>query len=140
MLDEVTQELLQLNARLLKSISTGDWATYQELCDPSLTAFEPEAAGQLVEGMDFHRFYFELGGFRGHHQTTMCAPRVRVMGDVAVVAYVRLNQRVGADGAPYTTAFEETRVWQRQDGRWRHVHFHRSVPRPTGSEAVPPRE
>ena len=23
-------------------------------------------------------------------------------------------------------AFEETRVWQRRDGRWRHVHFHRS--------------
>ena len=58
----------------------------------------------------------------------MCAPRVRVMGDVAVVAYVRLVQRVGTDGQPVTAAVEETRVWQRQAGRWKHVHFHRSAP------------
>ena len=33
--------------------------------------------GQLVEGLAFHRYYFDLGGIRGRHQTTMCAPRVR---------------------------------------------------------------
>ena len=120
-------ELLQLNQRLLDSIACADWATYQELCDPSLTAFEPEAMGQLVEGMEFHHFYFQLGGVKGQHQTTMCSPRVRVMGDVAVIAYVRLNQRIGAEGSPFTTATEETRVWQRQDGQWKHVHFHRSA-------------
>jgi calcium/calmodulin-dependent protein kinase (CaM kinase) II len=76
--------------------------------------------------MEFHRFYFDLGGAKGTHHTTMCSPRVRLMGDVAVIAYVRLNQRVGGDGAPYTAGVEETRVWQRRDGRWRHVHFHRS--------------
>jgi len=50
------------------------------------------------------------------------------MGDVAVVSYVRLNQRVTGDGTPATDSFEETRVWQKQNGKWRHVHFHRSVP------------
>ena len=50
------EELLRLNQRLLESIATADWAAYEELCDPSLTAFEPEALGQLVEGLDFHRF------------------------------------------------------------------------------------
>src|SRR4029077_4867021 len=100
------QELLDLNQRLLDSIAQGDWATYQELCDPTLTAFEPEARGQLVEGMDFHRFYFNLGGPKGQHHTSLCAPRGRLMGDAAVVSYVRLNQRVGGDGAPYTAAFE----------------------------------
>jgi calcium/calmodulin-dependent protein kinase (CaM kinase) II len=124
------QELLELNQRLLESIAHGDWATYQELCDPSLTAFEPEGKGQLIEGIPFHHFYFQLGGFQGPRQTTMCAPRVRLMGDVAVVAYVRLNQRLGGDGTPVTAAFEETRVWQRQNGRWRHVHFHRSTMQP----------
>jgi calcium/calmodulin-dependent protein kinase (CaM kinase) II len=120
-------ELLMLTQRLLESIATGDWATYQDLCDPGLTAIEPEAHGQLVEGMAFHRFYFDLGGVRGRHHTTMAAPHVRVMGDVAVVAYVRLVQRVGPDGLPVTAAGAETRVWQRRDGRWRHVHFHRST-------------
>ena len=126
MTEPETTELLQLTQRLLDSITTGDWATYQELCDPGLTAFEPEAPGQLVEGLAFHRFYFDLGGIRGRHQTTVCSPRVRVLGDVAVVAYVRLVQRVGPEGAPVTVAHAETRVWQRRDGRWRHVHFHRS--------------
>ncbi len=127
MSDPRPEELLQLNQRLLDAITSGDWAVYQELCDPILTAFEPEGKGQLVEGLDFHHFYFKLGGRSREHQTTMCSPRVRIMGEVAVVAYVRLNQRVGEDGAPVTTAVEETRVWQRNNGRWKHVHFHRSA-------------
>jgi calcium/calmodulin-dependent protein kinase (CaM kinase) II len=124
---DVSHELLDLNQRLLDSIARADWSTYQDLCDPTLTAFEPEAHGQLVEGMAFHRFYFNLGGATGRHNTTMCSPRVRLMGDVAVVTFVRINQRVGADGSPHTAAIEETRVWQRLEGRWRHVHFHRSL-------------
>jgi calcium/calmodulin-dependent protein kinase (CaM kinase) II len=122
-----TQELLRLTQQLLDSITDGDWATYQALCDPSLTAFEPEAPGQLVEGLAFHRFYFELGGVRGRHQTTLCSPHVRLLGDVAIVAYARLIQRVGPDGQAVTEATNETRVWHRTEGRWRHVHFHRTA-------------
>lgn len=33
----------------------------RKICDPHLTAFEPESMGNLVEGMDFHKFYFENG-------------------------------------------------------------------------------
>ena len=33
---------------------------------------------------------------------------------------------------PATVQSEETRVWQRRDGRWMNVHFHRS-----GSSHVP---
>lgn len=36
-----------------------DAALCRKICDPGLTSFEPEALGNLVEGMDFHRFYFE---------------------------------------------------------------------------------
>ena len=102
-------------------------ATYQELSDPALTAFEPEAKGQLVEGLAFHQFYFQLASGRSRQKTTMCAPQARLLGDVAVVTYIRLDQRLGADGSPETTATNETRVWQRQQGRWRQVHFHRSL-------------
>jgi calcium/calmodulin-dependent protein kinase (CaM kinase) II len=119
-------ELLALTQRLLDAIAAGDWPTYEELCAPDLTAFEPEACGQLVEGLAFHHFYFDLADPSIRRQTTMTSPRVRVMGDVAVVTYGRVNQRAGADGVPHSTAFAETRVWQRQGGRWRHVHFHRS--------------
>ena len=43
------EELLSLTNRLLEAIATGDWETYQLLCDPTLSAFEPEARGQSVE-------------------------------------------------------------------------------------------
>jgi calcium/calmodulin-dependent protein kinase (CaM kinase) II len=125
---QAAQELLLLTQRLLESIASADWTTYQEMCDPTLTAYEPEGRGQLVEGLPFHRFYFELGGAQGSHNTTMCSPRVRLMGDVALMTYVRLNQRLGKDGAPVTSPSEETRVWQRSGGTWKHVHFHRSTP------------
>lgn len=38
-----------------------------KICDPGLTSFEPEALGNLVEGHDFHRFYFENGKFQNTH-------------------------------------------------------------------------
>ncbi len=128
MTDNVAQELLKLNQQLLDAIVQADWPKYQELCDPSITCFEPEASGQLVAGMDFHHFYFKLGPTQGQHCTTMASPHVRVMGEVAVVSYLRLNQRMLADGSPVTRTVEETRVWQKQGGRWKHVHFHRSAP------------
>jgi ketosteroid isomerase-like protein len=128
MSDDEPEMLLQLTQRLLEAIASGDWNTYAELCDPTLSCFEPEARGHLVEGMPFHRFYFDLGPTRGPKTTTLASPKVRVMGDAAVVAYVRLIQGIGEQGQPFTTAFEETRVWQRQNGRWKHVHFHRSQP------------
>lgn len=124
----ITDDLLRLSQRLLDSITTADWATYEALCDPTLTAFEPEALGQLVESVGFHRYFFDLGGVRGKHQTTMASPRVRILGDTAIVTYVRLTQRLQADGSALTTSHEETRVWHRSEGQWRMVHFHRSIP------------
>ncbi|MFQ5734811.1 MAG: DUF4440 domain-containing protein [Planctomycetaceae bacterium] len=129
MLDESTEptaDLLELSRRLLDVIDAGDWDAYAELCDPTLTAYEPEAVGRLVAGMEFHRFYFDGARRPARQQSTISSADVRLMGDVAVVAYVRLVQRAEADGSPVTIAFEETRVWRRCDGEWRHVHFHRS--------------
>ena len=123
------QEIVALNQRLLEAISAADWKTYEELCDPELTCFEPEARGHLVQGLAFHRFYFDLGAGSAARNTCIASPVVKFCGDdVAVVAYIRLTQKVGDEGQPTTTATEETRIWQRQGNRWRHVHFHRSAP------------
>ena len=119
-------ELLELNQQLLESIATGDWEIYQELCDPTITAFEPEGRGHLIQGLEFHRFYFELGRAEGPRTTSMSSPKVRMMGDVAVVTYVRLVQSLNESGGPVTSHYEEPRVWQMQQGKWQHVHFHRS--------------
>ncbi|MGD0896603.1 MAG: DUF4440 domain-containing protein [Thermoguttaceae bacterium] len=120
-------EILALTGRLLESISQGDWETYEQLCDPSITAFEPEARGALIHGTAFHHFYFELAASPGPQNTTVCDPHVRILGDVAVVSYVRLVQRLGDGGKPVTHRSEETRVWHRREGVWRHVHFHRTA-------------
>jgi len=125
MSEAVEKEVLALNQRLLESIANADWKTYEELVDPTLTCFEPEALGQLVEGLPFHKFYFQLGAAKAGHSTTMASPHVRVLGDVAILAYVRLNQRLTAEG-PKVSGIEETRVWQKQSGKWKHVHFHRA--------------
>jgi hypothetical protein len=120
-------QLLDLTRQLLSSIADQDWSTYTRLCDPSLTCFEPESRGQLVEGMDFHKFYFELKVGRSPRNTTLVSPHVRLLGsDAGVVSYIRLIQKLDAEGAPVTSAVEETRVWQRIQGEWKHVHFHRS--------------
>lgn len=125
---ELQTELLALNQRLLDAIVQRNWQTYAELCHESLTAFEPESCGQLVSGLAFHRFYFDLPAAGRPVQVTMVSPHVRVLSeDAAVVCYVRLTQTIDAAGKPVETAVQETRVWQRVDGRWRHVHFHRSA-------------
>lgn len=119
-------ELLALTQRLLDCIQAADWETYEQLCDPTLTAFEPEAAGQLIGGLPFHKYYFDLGPSKAPRQTSICGPHVRVMGDVAIVSYVRLTQKLDEAGRPVTASTMETRVWQKVSGTWKHVHFHRS--------------
>lgn len=34
---------------------------YRKFVDPTITCFEPEAMGNLIVGMDFHKFYFDHG-------------------------------------------------------------------------------
>jgi calcium/calmodulin-dependent protein kinase (CaM kinase) II len=121
-------ELVELTKQLLASIAARDWKLYAELCDERMTCFEPEARGHLVEGLAFHKYYFDLPATGGTRNTTLVAPHVRMLGsDAAVVSYVRLIQVTSASGQSETVAFEETRVWQRINGRWKHVHFHRSA-------------
>ena len=54
---------------------------------------------------------------------------MRLLSDtVALVAYVRLTQTLDGDGRPVTRPCEETRLWRKVGGHWKHVHFHRSLP------------
>ncbi|RLS80687.1 MAG: DUF4440 domain-containing protein [Planctomycetota bacterium] len=121
-------ELLELSRKLLTSIDAGDWKTYVSLCDESITCFEPEALGHLVAGMPFHQFYFDLPGTptKPAKQSSIASPHVRLMGDAAVVSYVRVVQKLDGSGAPLSTAAMETRVWQKTTAGWKHVHFHRT--------------
>lgn len=120
------RDLLALNAKLLQAIDAGNWSAYAELCDESISCFEPEACGQLVVGMPFHKFYFDLPRGNSPKQSTMANPHVRLMGDAATLSYVRVTQKLDANGSPVSTAALETRIWQKTPAGWKHVHFHRS--------------
>jgi ketosteroid isomerase-like protein len=124
----VEDELLLLSQKLLTAIDSGDWPTYTQLCDASITCFEPEALGQVVSGLPFHKFYFDLpsSASKPAKQSTIASPHVRVMGNAAVISYVRVVQKLDASGAPISVAAMETRVWEKQSAGWKHVHFHRT--------------
>ncbi|XP_043958880.1 calcium/calmodulin-dependent protein kinase type II subunit gamma isoform X10 [Gambusia affinis] len=129
------QEIIKITEQLIEAINNGDFDAYTRICDPGLTSFEPEALGNLVEGMDFHKFYFEnlLSKNNKPVHTTLLNPHVHLIGeDAACIAYIRLTQFVDSTGRPRSSQSEETRVWHRRDGKWLNVHFHCS-----GAPAAP---
>uniref|UniRef100_A0A3Q1G9Z3 Calcium/calmodulin-dependent protein kinase (CaM kinase) II beta 1 n=1 Tax=Acanthochromis polyacanthus TaxID=80966 RepID=A0A3Q1G9Z3_9TELE len=124
-----------ITEQLIEAINNGDFEAYAKICDPGLTSFEPEALGNLVEGMDFHRFYFEnlLAKNSKPIHTTILNPHVHLIGeDAACIAYIRLTQFVDGQGRPRSSQSEETRVWHRRDSKWQNIHFHCS-----GAPAAP---
>ncbi|XP_046697408.1 calcium/calmodulin-dependent protein kinase (CaM kinase) II beta 1 isoform X5 [Silurus meridionalis] len=129
------QEIIKITEQLIEAINNGDFEAYAKICDPGLTSFEPEALGNLVEGMDFHRFYFDnlLSKNSKPIHTTILNPHVHLIGeDAACIAYIRLTQYVDGQGRPCSSQSEETRVWHRRDSKWQNVHFHCS-----GAPAAP---
>ncbi|KAM4576316.1 calcium/calmodulin-dependent protein kinase (CaM kinase) II beta 1 isoform 3-T3 [Odontesthes bonariensis] len=129
------QEIIKITEQLIEAINNGDFDAYAKICDPGLTSFEPEALGNLVEGMDFHRFYFEnlLAKNNKPIHTTILNPHVHLIGeDAACIAYIRLTQFVDSQGRPRSNQSEETRVWHRRDTKWQNIHFHCS-----GAPAAP---
>uniref|UniRef100_A0A8C1RJC5 calcium/calmodulin-dependent protein kinase n=1 Tax=Cyprinus carpio TaxID=7962 RepID=A0A8C1RJC5_CYPCA len=129
------QEIIKITEQLIEAVNNGDFEAYTRICDPGLTSFEPEALGNLVEGMDFHKFYFEhlLSKNNKPVHTTILNPHVHLIGeDAACIAYIRLTQYIDGQGRPRSCQSEETRVWHRRDAKWLNVHFHCS-----GAPAAP---
>ena len=109
-----TEDVIVCNQKLLDAIAACDYDVYKELCAEDLTAFEPESHGMLVQGLNFHKYYFDL--FRHPsvakkteqmpiicNAITMSNPHVRWIGGgeaaAAVISYVRLDQSMTAEVA-----------------------------------------
>ncbi|XP_060875638.1 calcium/calmodulin-dependent protein kinase type II alpha chain isoform X6 [Metopolophium dirhodum] len=139
------QEIVKITEQLIESINNADFEGYTKICDPHMTAFEPEALGNLLEGMEFHKFYFDhesvltvLGKNRGIN-TTVLNPTVHLLGDdAACIAYIILVQYIDKQGVPRSHQYEETRVWHRRDNKWQNVHSHRSASVASTSSAFSP--
>ncbi|CAF3336288.1 unnamed protein product [Rotaria socialis] len=136
---KLSLEITKVTEQLLQAIANSDYEMYKSLCDPKITCFEPETIGNLVEGLDFHKFYFDTGRFARSDTVlsakaskptincTMLTPVVHTLGDEsACIAYVLLLQYIDRNGQAQSVRTEETRVWHKKDSRWLCVHFHRS--------------
>lgn len=129
-IDPRKQEIIKITEQLLDAIATGDYEAYSKFCDPSVSSFEPETLGNLVEGIEFHKYYFDNAVLTKNMKTintNILNPTVHLMGDdAACIAYIRLTQFIDSSGNPQVKQSEETRVWHRRESKWQMVHFHRA--------------
>lgn len=121
--------IIKLTEQLLDAIDNGDFEKYRKFCAPSITAFEPESLGNLIEGTDFHKPYFDQAasaiGKRVSHSKIMNPSVLLLSEDSSSIAYIRLTVTRDATGVR-TQRSEETRIWLRKENKWMCVHFHRS--------------
>ena len=104
-----------------------DFDTYRTLCDKDMTCFEPECRDQLIEGVNFHKFYFD-------NPTQNVAPKfgfseikVRLFKDNgASISFVKTTTGVSESGENVSRVGRETRVWSLIGKNWKCIHFHRS--------------
>ena len=115
--------IIKLTEQLLDSIDSGDFDKYKRFCAPSMTAFEPESLGNLIEGTDFHKLYFDSS--KESHSRILNPSVLILSDDSASIAYIRLTITKTPNGVQ-TQRSEETRIWLRRENKWMCVHFHRS--------------
>lgn len=123
-----TYSLLNLTQKLLDSIANKDWETYVSLTDEKLTCIEPETGNSICEGLEFHKTYFDIPKDEDLIiKENILQPITKVFGDVSMISYKRVRQIINKiDKSISNTISAETRVWRRNDGSWKMIHFHRS--------------
>ncbi len=110
--------------RLLHGIRDGDIEIYKELVSDKLTCFEPETQGHNVKGLDFHLFFMQNSKVSHPYHIELVDPVINVYGDTAYAAYTLIQNTY--DQGEYTIkSVNETRIFNKQDGKWKLVHFHR---------------
>ncbi|KAG1664639.1 hypothetical protein FOA52_011776 [Chlamydomonas sp. UWO 241] len=132
------QQIISATQSLLDGVAGGDYDVYTKYCAADMTCLEPEAIGHQVEGLAFHKFYFDNLSFAAAAEAqaagkasvlnTIVSPKVRMLGtNAAVISYIRLVQSMTAEKKPSTVQWEETRVWEKTNNEnWMLVHFHKS--------------
>ncbi len=126
-MDATERELLEITWRMLDAIHTGDADTYAELSSPDLTCFE-DVCAYRVDGLEFHLTMIRQTGQNAALKPIrfdLLTPRVQVYGETGIVTYCRL-MTYNENGKPLWKTFNETRVFVKQDGKWKMVHFHRT--------------
>lgn len=120
------KEIWTLTESLLTAIVNGNYDTYKTLCWSDMTCCEPEAHGEIVKGLEFHKFFLDNSSNACVRQE-IYHPVVHMLGESsACVVYKRIVQQASKSGALSTSMSNETRIWKKIDGNWKCIHLHRS--------------
>jgi len=122
---ELEQSIYDRLLELLHAIKQGDADTYTRLSAKDLTAIEPETGGQIVEGLPFHVFLIERSTMADYHLEVI-NPTIKVEGNMAYACYNLVTSQKKDDTFRFDQV-QETRIFQRIDGLWKMIHFHRSA-------------
>lgn len=126
--DTAERELIEITWRMLHSIHTGDVHTYAELSCDDLSCYE-DVCVYRIDGLEFHLALIRLMAEAKENSPArfdILHPRVQLYGDTGIVTYTRL-MTFDDEGHPLWRTYNETRVFIRQNGKWKMAHFHRTT-------------
>jgi ketosteroid isomerase-like protein len=120
-----TEDFQAALLELLHAIEKAEADTYRQLVSEKVTCFEPETSGAQVRGIDMHLFFVGNSTAPDHYFFDIIDPTFNVCGDMAYAAYTFLLAEI-VNGETTSTTENVTRIFQREQGVWKMVHFHRS--------------
>lgn len=112
---------------LLDAVYKYDVRAYRELVTDDVSSFETDIAPYRIDSLDFHLRYMSLQSLhpRPQYRTDILTPRIQLYGEFAIVTYTLLLT-IGEEAAVSFRTTNETRVFVKDDGRWKMAHLHRS--------------
>ncbi|MCH8907380.1 MAG: nuclear transport factor 2 family protein [Candidatus Heimdallarchaeota archaeon] len=118
------EELEPVLRELLHAIRSGDAEKYTQMSSPELTCFEPETQGSRVDGLDFHLFFMNNQN-PSNFYFEIVNPVYRIEGNLGYAVYTLIDNRVSDTGFDLKQV-NETRIFEKLNGKWIMIHFHRS--------------
>ncbi len=111
--------------KLIHAIEKADGDSYRQLVAEEVTCFEPETSGAQVKGRAMHLFFVKNSKVPDQYFFEIIDPTIKIYGEFAFAAYTFLHAEVS--GGETTSRTENvTRIFHKEQGDWKMVHFHRS--------------
>lgn len=122
------QSVIDTVQTLLNVISTGNVEAYARMVADDVSCFEHDAPPYRIDGVEFHlNMMKERKGRSRVTRIDVLAPRVQRFGNIAIATYTVLKTVLDDDDDLSFDTANETRVFERREGDWIMVHFHRSA-------------
>ena len=122
--DQDSEQIIAMERAAMERWGKGDPDGFLEICDPSVTYFDPFQHRRMDGREALAILYATLRGKVKIDRCEFVTPRVQVCGDAAVLTY-----NFDSWGNESHMHWHATEVYQRTEAGWRIVHTHWSLPR-----------